>query len=69
MRGWSGDNKTEAELQPATDAMHAAWQRLQLDTRDTQLQKAIIRPYNRLKRLRSAAVVRFFERDVVEMER
>ena len=23
--GWSGDAQTEAELQPATDAMHAAW--------------------------------------------
>ena len=27
-RGWSGDARTEAEQQAATDAMHAAWQRL-----------------------------------------
>ena len=33
-RGWSGDAQTEAELQIATDAMHAAWQRLETDTRD-----------------------------------
>ena len=31
-RGWSGDAQTEAELQTATDAMHAAWQRLKTDT-------------------------------------
>ena len=31
-RGWSGDARTEAELQAATDAMHAAWQRLKMDT-------------------------------------
>ena len=39
-RNWSGDAQTEAELQTATDAMHAAWQRLKTDTRDTQLRKA-----------------------------
>ena len=33
-RGWSGDARTEAELQAATDAMHTAWQRLKMDTRD-----------------------------------
>ena len=27
-RGWSGDARTEAELQAATDAMHTVWQRL-----------------------------------------
>ena len=32
-RGWSGDAYTEAELQDATGAMHAAWQRLKSDTR------------------------------------
>ena len=36
-RGWSGDAQTEAELQTATDAMHAACQRLKTDTRDAQL--------------------------------
>ena len=33
-RGWSGDARMEAELQAATDAMHTAWQRLRMDTRD-----------------------------------
>ena len=33
-RGWSGDARTEAELQAATDAMYVAWQCLKLDTRD-----------------------------------
>ena len=36
-RGWSGGARTEAELQAATDAMHTAWQRLRMDTRDAQL--------------------------------
>ena len=39
-RGWSGDARTEAELQAATDAMHTAWQRLKMDTRDAQLRRA-----------------------------
>ena len=30
-RGWGGDARTEAELQTATDAMHAARQRLKTD--------------------------------------
>ena len=40
-RGWSGDAQTEAELKTATDAMHAAWQRLKKNTRDTQLRSAV----------------------------
>ena len=40
-RGWSGDAQTEAELQAAADAMHAAWQRLIIDTRDAQLRRAV----------------------------
>ena len=39
--GWSGDTRTEAELQAATDAMHAARQRLKMDTRDAQLRRAV----------------------------
>ena len=68
-RGWSGDAQTEAELQTATDAMHAEWQRLKTDTRDAQLRKAARKACNWLKRVRSAAVVRFFERHVVELEK
>ena len=68
-RGWSGDARTEAELQAATDAIHAAWQRLKMDTRDAQLRKAVRKACNWLKRVRSAAVVRFFERHVVELEK
>ena len=68
-RGWSGDARTEAELQAATDAMHTAWQRLRVDTRDAQLRRAVRKACNWLKRVRSAAVVRFFERHVVELEK
>ena len=68
-RGWSGDAQTEAELQTATDAMHAAWQRLKTYTRDAQLRKAVKKACNRLKRVPSAAVVRFFELHVVELEK
>ena len=64
-RGWSGDAQTEAELQTATDAVHAAWQRLKTDTRDAQLRKAARKACAWLKRVRSAAVARFFERHVV----
>ena len=58
-RGWSGDARTEAELQAATDAMHTAW----------QLRRAVRKACNWLKRVRNAAVVRFFERHVVELEK
>ena len=68
-RGWSGDAQTEAELQTATDAMHAAWIRLKTDTRYAQLRRAVRIACNWLKRKRSAAVVRFFERHVVELEK
>ena len=67
-RGWSGDAQTEAELQAATDAMHAVWQRLKIDTRDAQLRRAVRKACNWLKRVRSAAIVRFSERHVVELE-
>ena len=49
--------------------MHAAWQRLKIDTRDTQLRRAVRKACNWLKRVRSAVVVRFFERHVVELEK
>ena len=69
-RGWSGDARTEAELlQDATDAMHTAWQRLRMDTRDAQLRRAVRKARNWLKRVRSAAVVRFFKRHVAELEK
>ena len=68
-RGWSGDARTEAELQPTTDTMHATWQRLKMDTRNAQLRRAVRRACNWLKKVRSAAVVRFFERHVVELEK
>ena len=49
--------------------MHAAWQRLKTDTRDAQLRRAARKACNWLKRMTSAAVVRFFERHVVELEK
>ena len=36
-RDWSGDARTEAEQQAATDAMRTAWRRLKMDARDAQL--------------------------------
>ena len=49
--------------------MHTAWQRLQMDTRDTQLRRAVRKACNLLERVRSAAVVCFFERRVVDFEK
>ena len=49
--------------------MHGARQRLKTDTRDAQLRKTVRKACNWLKRVRSAAVVRFFERHVVELEK
>ena len=40
-RDWSGDAQTKAELQTGSDAMHAAWQRLETDTRNAQLRRAV----------------------------
>ena len=68
-RGWSGNARTKTELQAATDPMHTAWKRLKMDTRDAQLRRAVRKACNWLKRVRSAAVVRFFERHVVEFEK
>ena len=68
-QGWSGDAQTEAELQVATDAMHAAWQLLKMDARDAQLRRAVRHACKWLNRVQSAAVVRFFERHVVELEK
>ena len=68
-RGWSGDARTEAELQAVIDAMHTAWQRLKMDTRDAQLPGVIMKACNWLKSLRSAVIVRFFERHIVELEK
>ena len=45
-RGWSGDARTEAELQAATDAMHTACRRLKMDTRDAQLRRAVRKACN-----------------------
>ena len=40
-----------------------------MDTRDAQLRRAVRKACNWLKRVRSAAFVRFFERHVVELEK
>ena len=68
-QGWSGDAQTKAELQAAIDAMHAVWQRLKMDTRYAQLRRAVRKACIWLKTMRNAAVVRFFERHVVELEK
>ena len=49
--------------------IHTAWQRLKMDTGEAQLRRAVRKACNWLKRVRSAAVVRFFERHVVELEK
>ena len=49
--------------------MHAAWKRLKMDTRDAQLPRAVRKACNWLKRVQSTAVVRLFERHVVELEK
>ena len=59
----------EAELLAVTDAVHAAWQRLKMDTIDAQLRRAVRKACNLLKRVRSATVVCFFERHVVDLEK
>ena len=67
-RGWSGDARTEAEVQAATHAIHTAWWRMKMDTRDAQLRRAVSKACNWLKRVRSAVIVRLIERHVVELE-
>ena len=49
--------------------MNTAWQRLKMDTRDAQLRRAVRKACNWLKRMQSVAVVRFFERQIVELEK
>ena len=49
--------------------MHAAWQRLKMDTSDAQLRRAVRKACNWPKRVRSAVVIGFFERRVVELEK
>ena len=68
-RAWSGDARTEAQVQAATDAMHTASQRLKMDTRDAQLRRVVRKACNWPKRVRSVAAVRFFGRHVVEWEK
>ena len=59
----------EAERQTGTGAMHAAWQRMKTDTPNAQLRRAARKACNWLKRVRSAAIVCFFERIVIEFEK
>ena len=59
----------ETGIQAMTDAMHEAWQRLKIDTRDVQLRRAVRNACNSLKRVRSAPLVHFFERHVVGLEK
>ena len=40
-----------------------------MDTRDAQLRRAVRKAYRWLKRVRSAAIVRFLERHIVELEK
>ena len=49
--------------------MYAAWQRLKIDTRDAQLRTAVSHACEQLKKVRSAAVVRFVERHIIELDK
>ena len=66
-RSWSGDAQTEAELQASADVIHTAWQRIKIDTRNAQPRTVVRYACNWLKRVRSAPVLCFFERHVVEL--
>ena len=67
--GWSGEALTGAELQAATDAVHAAWQHLKFVTQAAQWRRAFMHACQKLKKVRTGAVVRFFERHIVELEK
>ena len=67
-RGWSGDAETQAELSVVETAMHTAWRNLKENTKDTALRRAVRQACKGVKRVREAAVIRFFERYVQEME-
>ena len=68
-QGYSGNTQTEAELQVATDAMHEAWHRLKIYTRDAQVRRTVRHECTWLERAPSAAIVCFFERQVVKLEK
>ena len=61
--------KRKLSCKIATGAIHAAWQHLKMNTGDAQLRRAVRKVCNWLKRVRSAAVVRFFELHVVDLEK
>ena len=48
--------------------MHTAWDNIKADTKDTELRKAVRRRCKTVKKMRTVAVTRFFERYVQEME-
>ena len=67
-RGWSGGAQTIAELEMAETEMHTTWNDLKTDTKDTELRKAVRRACQMVKKTRTVALTRFFERYVQEME-
>ena len=67
-KGWSGDAQTKAELEMAETEMHTAWNNLKANTKDHELRKAVRRACKTVKKARTKAVTRFFERHVQEME-
>ena len=68
-RGWSGDAQTEAELQIATDVMHAAWQRLQTDTGMRSCGGPSGKRVTGSRECEVQQLFFFFERHVVELEK
>ena len=62
------EGQTAAAARRSTNK-HIVLQRLKMGTRDAQLRRAVRKACHWLKRVRSAAVVRFFERHIVELEK
>ena len=52
----------------AETEMHTTWNDLKTDTKDTELRKAVRRACQMVKKTRTVALTRFFERCVQEME-
>lgn len=59
---------TKAELEMVETHIHTVWHNLKADTKDTELRKAVHRTIKKVKRTRTAAVTRGFERYDQEMK-
>ena len=67
-RGWSRDVQTEAELRKALAVRRAAWKRLENGKRNVQLRRENRCANKKVRRVRTAAQDRFFERYIEGLE-